>query len=135
MTAKYDLELKTDSPGLGYNENGAVHLSPPHSIGRRSSFSADLSANGVVVNIIPGSSVELQKVNAAAAAPAADVNEHDEEGGGRKVKEFVKSTGLTTAEAEVLLAKYGRNELEEVKIPKWYIFVSQLWQVRDNFPQ
>jgi magnesium-transporting ATPase (P-type) len=41
---------------------------------------------------------------------------------------FELSHGLTTAEAKVLLDKYGRNELPEKKIPKWYIFVSQLWQ-------
>jgi hypothetical protein len=28
------------------------------------------------------------------------------------------STGLTSAEAEVLLVQYGRNELEDKKVPK-----------------
>jgi H+-transporting ATPase len=41
---------------------------------------------------------------------------------------FVMSHGLTNAEAEKLLAKHGLNVLPEKKIPKWYIFVSQLWQ-------
>lgn len=41
---------------------------------------------------------------------------------------FVFSHGLTDAEAEVLLEKWGRNELPEKIVPKWYIFVSQLWQ-------
>eukprot|EP01041_Mallomonas_annulata_P003588 gene3588-7132_t len=36
--------------------------------------------------------------------------------------------GLTTAEATERLEKYGRNSLPEKVIPKWYIFVSQLWQ-------
>lgn len=36
--------------------------------------------------------------------------------------------GLTSAEAAERLRRYGRNELPEKKIPKWYIFVSQLWQ-------
>ena len=36
--------------------------------------------------------------------------------------------GLTEAEAAERLKKYGRNELPEKVIPKWYIFVSQLWQ-------
>ncbi len=36
--------------------------------------------------------------------------------------------GLSSTEADHLLAKYGRNELPEKIIPKWYIFVSQLWQ-------
>ena len=42
--------------------------------------------------------------------------------------EFRISKGLTTAEYEKLLALYGLNLLPEKKIPKWYIFVSQLWQ-------
>ena len=41
---------------------------------------------------------------------------------------FVKSVGLSTAEADVLIKKYGRNELEEKKTPKWLIFASQLYQ-------
>ncbi len=30
--------------------------------------------------------------------------------------------------AAALLVKHGRNELPEKTIPKWYIFVQQLWQ-------
>lgn len=41
---------------------------------------------------------------------------------------FVKSTGLTSQEASELLVINGRNELPEKVIPKWYVFVSQLWQ-------
>jgi H+-transporting ATPase len=41
---------------------------------------------------------------------------------------FIYSTGLTSAQAEELLHKYGPNVLPEKKVPKWYIFVSQLWQ-------
>ncbi|KAJ1440789.1 E1-E2 ATPase-domain-containing protein, partial [Ochromonadaceae sp. CCMP2298] len=36
--------------------------------------------------------------------------------------------GLSSAQAALLLEKYGRNELPEHVTPKWYIFVSQLWQ-------
>ena len=36
--------------------------------------------------------------------------------------------GLTSEEATIRLKKFGRNELPEKKIPKWYIFVSQLWE-------
>eukprot|EP00475_Leptophrys_vorax_P025000 TRINITY_DN3479_c0_g2_i1.p1 TRINITY_DN3479_c0_g2~~TRINITY_DN3479_c0_g2_i1.p1 ORF type:complete len:987 (+),score=347.54 TRINITY_DN3479_c0_g2_i1:157-2961(+) len=35
--------------------------------------------------------------------------------------------GLTSNEAEKRLERYGRNELPEKVIPKWYIFVSQFW--------
>ena len=41
---------------------------------------------------------------------------------------FEYSLGLTTAEARSLLEKHGKNELPEKIIPKWYIFLSQLWQ-------
>lgn len=36
--------------------------------------------------------------------------------------------GLRNHEANELLAKYGRNQLPEKEIPKWYIFASLLWQ-------
>ncbi len=36
--------------------------------------------------------------------------------------------GLTSAEAKERLDKFGRNELPEKTVPKWYIFVSQFWQ-------
>jgi H+-transporting ATPase len=42
--------------------------------------------------------------------------------------DFIFSHGLSTKEAQGLLEIHGRNELPEKKIPKWYIFVSQLWQ-------
>ena len=41
---------------------------------------------------------------------------------------FVYSKGLTSQEAAILLKKYGRNELPDKTIPKWYIFLSLLWQ-------
>lgn len=41
---------------------------------------------------------------------------------------FVFSHGLTDSEAAELLKIHGRNELPEKIVPKWYIFVSQLWQ-------
>jgi magnesium-transporting ATPase (P-type) len=53
----------------------------------------------------------------------------DEEIIAEREHSFVFShTGLTTHEAEQRLVKYGRNELPEKKVPKWYIFVSQLWE-------
>jgi H+-transporting ATPase len=36
--------------------------------------------------------------------------------------------GLTEEEAAKRLTFYGRNELPEKVVPKWYIFVSLLWQ-------
>lgn len=50
------------------------------------------------------------------------------EEGAEKTKQFVASKGLTTEEAHQLLLKWGRNELEDKKKPKWLIFCEQLWQ-------
>jgi magnesium-transporting ATPase (P-type) len=38
-------------------------------------------------------------------------------------------SGLTAAQASLMLKKYGRNELKEKKVSLWYVFFSQLWQV------
>eukprot|EP00613_Pedinella_sp_CCMP2098_P083450 CAMPEP_0171994598 /NCGR_PEP_ID=MMETSP0993-20121228/279038_1 /TAXON_ID=483369 /ORGANISM="non described non described, Strain CCMP2098" /LENGTH=563 /DNA_ID=CAMNT_0012647677 /DNA_START=103 /DNA_END=1792 /DNA_ORIENTATION=- len=58
----------------------------------------------------------------------SDVNEPNEDEFGGNKATFVKSKGLTSAQADALMLQYGRNELEEKKTPKWYIFLSQLWQ-------
>lgn len=47
---------------------------------------------------------------------SAHVPMHEEEA--EEPKSFVPSKGLTTAEAQALLAKWGRNELEEKNKPK-----------------
>lgn len=41
---------------------------------------------------------------------------------------FIKSAGLTSAEAAERLIRYGRNELPEKVTPKWQIFLSLLIQ-------
>ncbi|GBF93619.1 H+-transporting ATPase [Raphidocelis subcapitata] len=43
-------------------------------------------------------------------------------------KDFVPSVGLTTEEAEELTKEWGRNELEEKKVPKWLVFLKMLIQ-------
>lgn len=70
----------------------------------------------------------------AGAGGEGGINDHDEEGGGKARKPFVKSHGLTTAEADRLLLQYGKNELVEVKTPKWRIFVNQLIEVHPSPP-
>jgi H+-transporting ATPase len=55
------------------------------------------------------------------------VNRRDSEVGNLP-DNFTFSLGLTSSEAKTLLDIHGRNELPEKVIPKWYIFVSQLWQ-------
>ena len=42
--------------------------------------------------------------------------------------EFEFSRGLTSVQSSRLFEKYGPNALPEKVVPKWYIFVSQLWQ-------
>mmetsp|Transcript_29110 Transcript_29110/g.62712 ORF Transcript_29110/g.62712 Transcript_29110/m.62712 type:complete len:954 (+) Transcript_29110:166-3027(+) len=61
---------------------------------------------------------------------ASGVNEiaEDEEIVAEREKSFRYSFGITNSQAVLLLEKYGRNELPEKSTPKWYIFVSQLWQ-------
>jgi len=44
------------------------------------------------------------------------------------LKTFPLSEGLTSAQAAQLMQEYGRNELPEKVTPKWFIFVSLLWQ-------
>jgi len=66
--------------------------------------------------------------NSSHRASGANLIE-DEEIVVERQKSFVYSHhGLSTEEAARRLEKYGRNELPETVIPKWYIFVSQLWQ-------
>lgn len=46
----------------------------------------------------------------------------------QRAKSFVFSHGFSTQEAELRLQKYGKNEIPENIVPKWYIVVSQLWK-------
>jgi magnesium-transporting ATPase (P-type) len=39
-----------------------------------------------------------------------------------------KSEGLTTEQAKELLKQYGKNQLPEKTVSKWYLFFSLLWQ-------
>jgi H+-transporting ATPase len=54
--------------------------------------------------------------------------DHDRDIEENPLKDVPKSTGLTTAEAEKLLADYGLNELQEKKHSKLYSFFSLWWQ-------
>jgi H+-transporting ATPase len=53
---------------------------------------------------------------------------HDDDERHGEAVDFVKSKGLTSAEADELLRRFGRNELEEKKTPKWIIFAKLLIQ-------
>lgn len=41
---------------------------------------------------------------------------------------FQHSMGISSQEASILLDKYGRNELPEKVVPKWYIFLTLFWE-------
>ena len=62
------------------------------------------------------------------------VDEHDDEdpfgahGEHEEKKIFLKSSGLSSAEATRRLHIYGKNELPEKVTPLWYVFLSLLWQ-------
>lgn len=69
----------------------------------------------------------IKFANSQHRASGANIDE-DEEIVVQKQRSFAYSFGLSSLEAESRLKTYGRNELPEKHIPKWYIFVSQLWQ-------
>ena len=73
--------------------------------------------------------MSIEAVKSATDIKIEDMNlEEPKDSDNLTSPEFVLSHGISSQEAEVLLQKYGRNELPEKVIPKWYIFVSQLWQ-------
>jgi magnesium-transporting ATPase (P-type) len=78
------------------------------------------------------SSLSLQTLkefaNSSYRASGANVIIEPEEIAIAREKSFIFSHGLTSIEADIRLQKFGRNELPEKIIPKWYIFLSQLWQ-------
>jgi H+-transporting ATPase len=57
-----------------------------------------------------------------------DEAEDGGESGGDLTPFIFNTVGLSSQEAKRLLEIHGPNTLPEKKIPKWYIFVSQLWQ-------
>jgi magnesium-transporting ATPase (P-type) len=90
--------------------------------------SAELKPSDVI-NVIP---ISLDKKTAekprdsthtTVAAPTHEGATEDE-----FLKDFPISQGLTTAEGNQLLEKYGKNELPEKVTPKWLIFVRLLYQ-------
>jgi H+-transporting ATPase len=53
----------------------------------------------------------------------------DHETGNKEADNFVfNHIGHSQLEADKLLHEFGRNELPDNAIPKWYIFVPLLWQ-------
>ena len=75
-----------------------------------------------------GGKLEAETYGAMDEKPAGVSTKEGGEGDGSDMSVFVYSSGLTAAEAEERLAKFGPNCLPEKVTPKWYIFVSLLWQ-------
>lgn len=61
--------------------------------------------------------VRSQSADRARQASIEERNRSTSEGG-KIMKDFVASVGITSAQAEVLLKQYGRNELEDKQKPK-----------------
>ncbi len=110
-----------------------------HPINRNLSRIYQDSIRGMILNPLVKNTndyeTELTSVDSASPSPRAlrhdveELSEFDiEEGEHRILIPFSYSHGITSEEALRLLEIHGRNELPEKVIPKWYIFVSQLWQ-------
>lgn len=71
----------------------------------------------------------ISRESAAPAKPASMEKEmekgHDEDD---ILRTFPISEGLSSEQAAELLKQYGNNELPEKVTPKWFIFLSLLWQ-------
>jgi len=126
-------------------QSGAeYYLPPPQPARRRSSAAApgqlspEVSGSPVSVPAIAAPAPEAPKTITPRAEvhphPHAEVSAHEEDDHKEKkegddiLEDFPISKGLSTAEADELLAKYGRNELPEKITPKWLIFCRLLWQ-------
>jgi H+-transporting ATPase len=92
----------------------------------------DLESPDVHISVArrPSSSTDIVKKASDTKIPLFLQPEEEQEfpGDGNDAETFIYSHGITAIEAEHLLKIHGRNELPEKIIPKWYIFVSQLWQ-------
>jgi H+-transporting ATPase len=117
--------VRTTSIGLNIGEDKARSTS----LDQYRKMSTDRSRNNSVelgknpIHLLSGKPA----VAGTASPQAKDINA-PEEGDHAGDDNFVFSHGITSQEAKRLLEVHGRNELPEKVIPKWYIFVSQLWQ-------
>jgi H+-transporting ATPase len=81
----------------------------------------------LVERIIAHKKASEGKIEGVGEAPLIIEDEGDNDNDGL-AEDFVYSHGISSAEAAELLEKWGKNSLPEKIVPKWYIFVSQLWQ-------
>jgi H+-transporting ATPase len=55
-------------------------------------------------------------------------NIEPEEVTAQRKESFIASTGLSSEEADRRLQQYGRNQLPDDSVPKWYLLLSQFWK-------
>lgn len=73
--------------------------------------------------------IHLGKKRSTVSVGIAEGEEDDIKDPRAVVDDFkFETVGLSTLRAEELLTVHGHNELPEKHVPKWYIFVSLLWQ-------
>lgn len=89
---------------------------------RVSSFRANatVSIDAVIKNVKEA----VNEKNFAVAVNLLPLEDHDTDA---EASNFYHSHGITSAEADELLLKHGRNELVATTIPSWKIFVAGLW--------
>lgn len=88
-----------------------------------------VDANATAVTVASPIKEEPKKAEGEKKPEGGASIEDGHKGGENDIlKDFPVSKGLTSQEAEVLLQKYGRNELPEKITPKWLIFCRLLWQ-------
>jgi hypothetical protein len=84
-------------------------------------------APGPTAVVAPGSVVASGSVVAGAGTMNPQVKlKIQEDGGDARGEEFVVSHGLSTAEAQILLRMWGRNELVEKATSTWWIIFRQV---------
>eukprot|EP00960_Hanusia_phi_P066364 766384-Hanusia_phi.AAC.6 len=73
-------------------------------------------------------SMDVQRISVEMQRKKSQEGLDDDEEGDKKTVDFVQAPkdGLTTAEAEELIKKWGKNELIEKTTPKWLIFLRLL---------
>lgn len=112
-----DIEL--GQAGLPLTESNSTSPTKIVITGHKSSSDINITRKRSAIDIPRKASTGSELLSASVVED--DATSHDD-------KSFTFSEGITSERAQELLAVYGLNELPETSIPKWYIFVSQLWQ-------
>ena len=98
--------------------------SESHNSRRRSTLSDSKSNLDVILSSISSQRNDIESTEEE--KDHGNFNMSDFESG--LLSRQTRAGGLHSSEVEILLLKFGHNTLPEKFIPKWYIFVSQLWE-------